>query len=88
MATFLVEAYTPAAAELADVQARIRAAADATTKEGVAVLYIRSILVPGDETCFHVFEGPSQEAVAEVGRRASLAFTRIVEALSASAKEV
>jgi hypothetical protein len=88
MVTFLVEAFTPASAGFSDIEARARAAADAMAKEGIAVAYIHSILVPGDEVCFHVFDGPSQEAVAEVGRRASLAFTRIVEALSASAKEV
>ena len=43
--------------------------------------YVRSIVVPGDETCFHVFEAPSQEAVEEVGRRAELPFDRVTEAL-------
>jgi hypothetical protein len=82
--TFLVEAYAPAASDLADIESRARRAARAMAEEGVSVAYIRSILVPGDETCFHLLEGQSQEAVAEVSRRASLPFTRIVEAISSS----
>ena len=43
--------------------------------------YLRSIYVPEDETCFHLFESPSIEGVEEVGRRAGLVFNRITEAV-------
>lgn len=47
---------------------------------GTPVRYRRSIAIPEDETCFHVFEGRSVEAVEEVSRRAALEYERIVEA--------
>jgi len=77
--TFLVEAYATAA-ELAGTAARVRAAAEEAAGAGLAVRYLRSILVPGDQTSFHLVEGASADAVAELGRRASLPFLRIVEA--------
>ena len=43
--------------------------------------YVRSILIPGDETCFLVFEGLSAQAVGEASRRAALDYDRIVEAV-------
>jgi Protein of unknown function (DUF4242) len=58
-----------------------RAAEDAARSlrdEGLAVWYLRSIVIPDDETCFHVFEAPSLEAVREVARRATVRFERIV----------
>jgi hypothetical protein len=45
------------------------------------VRYVRTTLLPGDETCFHVFEAASEEAVAETCRRAGLGSPRIVPAL-------
>jgi hypothetical protein len=40
--------------------------------------------VPGDETCFVVFEADAAETVEEAGRRARLAFERIVPAIEAT----
>ena len=53
-------------------------AARSLRDDGLAVRYVRSIVIPGDETCFHVFEAPSAEAVREVARRAAIRFERIV----------
>ena len=64
---------------LAAEQARV--AAEQLTREGVPVRYVRSILIPGDETCFLVFEGSSAQAVGEASRRAALGYGRIVEAV-------
>jgi hypothetical protein len=33
---------------------------------------VRTTLLPEDETCFHVFDATSADAVGEVGRRAGL----------------
>jgi hypothetical protein len=80
MTTFLVEAYAPAGLDLTEVEARARAAAAAMADEGVVVDYVRPILVPGDETCFHLIESGSEAGVVELIRRAALSFIRIVEA--------
>jgi hypothetical protein len=80
MTTFLVEAFAPAELDITEVEARARAAAAAMADEGVVVDYVRPILVPGDETCFHLIESRSEAGVIELIRRASLSFIRIAEA--------
>ena len=54
---------------------------------GVDVTYIRSILIPGDETCFHVFEAATAEAVAAVGVRVAVPMIRVVEAVERPQQE-
>jgi hypothetical protein len=77
-ATYLVEGYERRGViVLDDLEARCRAAADGLD----GVRYLRSILVPEDEMCFHLFEGPSEEAVREVGALAGLAPLRVVACL-------
>ena len=67
---------------------RARSSADALTREGTPVRYLRAILVPEDETCFFLYEAGSAEAVREAAQRAALPFERISEAFDdATAKE-
>ncbi len=82
MPEFAVEVYSPrlAAAGFEDRVATVRSCAEAMAAEGTAIRYVRSLLLPGDETCFHVFAAPSVEWVAEVSRRAGIAYERIVDA--------
>jgi hypothetical protein len=82
MASYLVETYLPGGGELPEAAARMRAAAEASSVQGVPVRYLRSIFIPADETCFHLLEAPSAEAVEQVGERAGLAGNRVVEAIS------
>ena len=78
-ATYLLEGYERrGTTALDDLEARCRAAADGID----GVRYVRSILVPEDETCFHVFEGPSEEVVRKVGAEAGLAPLRVVACLA------
>lgn len=58
-----------------------REAAESLAAEGVDIRYVRSIYVPDDETWFHIYEAADQRSVAEAGRRAGGALTRIVEAM-------
>ena len=53
------------------------------------VRYLRSILIPGDETCLHLVEAASVEQVAEAFEQVGLQADRIVEAfgLQASATD-
>ena len=89
MATFLVETYLSReraaeveqmAANLDRVIAEIVAARTGTRQH---LRRVRSYFVPDDETCFHVIEAPSPDAVAEIARRAGLTVDRVVEASSA-----
>lgn len=53
----------------------------AHVSDGTAVRYLRSILIPGDETCLHLVEAACAEHVAKAFERAGLAADRIVEAV-------
>jgi hypothetical protein len=79
-ATYMVETYVAAepptgwriAAEHAHAAARI------ASEEGVTIRHLRSIYVPADEMCHHLFEGSSLEAVQVASERAGIRFERIV----------
>lgn len=83
MPSYLVEIYVPGT-QAHDAHAagrRARVAAQKLSRQGVSVRYVRTTLLPGDETCFHVFEAVSHDAVAEVCRLAGLETPRIVPAV-------
>jgi hypothetical protein len=86
MPTYLVEAYMPHshAQEARAAGRRARAAAEELSREGTPVRYVRTTFLPDDETCFHLFEASSADAVEEVSRRAQLGGARIVLAVEAS----
>jgi hypothetical protein len=67
------------ATELAAAGERARSAAEQLTREGTAVRWVRSVYMPEDETGLLVFEAPTPEAVDRAGRRAALAYERIVD---------
>jgi len=83
MPSYLVETYVPKAlaVDAASAGRRARAAAHELSRAGASVRYVRTTLLPGDETCFHVFVADSEEAVAEACLRAGLGSPRIVPAL-------
>lgn len=82
MEEYLLESYVPrtGADTLRDVAAHARSTAKAMTEEGTPVRYVRSIFLAEDEVCFHVYEAPSAEAASEAGRRAGIAFERVIAA--------
>jgi hypothetical protein len=83
VASFLVETYVPDAqardARLAG--RRMRAAVRKLSREGTSIRYVRTTLLPGDETCFHVLAADSRDAVAAACRLAGLERARIVDAV-------
>lgn len=81
-ATFLVELYLPgqSAAAAADIVGRAREAAAALERRGTHVRLVRSIFVPGDDSLFCVWEGPSAEAVGAASILANLPYERVVPA--------
>ena len=79
MTSFLVEAYTPATTEIADVEARARRAANQLARAGTEVEYVRAIHVPEDELCLHLVDAATVEAADDLVRQAGIAPVRIVE---------
>jgi hypothetical protein len=84
MPSYLVDGYLPRSrsGELAELSARLRAAAEELTAEGTAVRHVRSSFLPADELFLHLIEAESAEAAGEASRRAGIAPERIVEAVS------
>jgi Protein of unknown function (DUF4242) len=80
---FLVESYISRAdpVDVDERAERARVAAEALTREGTPVRYLRSIFVPDDEICFYLYEARSADGVREAASRAALAFERITEAV-------
>jgi hypothetical protein len=61
--------------ELQALSARARSAAERVNSEETPVRFLRSIFVPDDEICFHLFEGTAA-AVAETLSRADITSDR------------
>lgn len=85
MTEFFVELYVPrsGAAGLENDTMKARRAAEQLTREGTPVTYLRSIFVPEDETCFHLYEAISADDVRKAAWRAALSFDRVVEVVAA-----
>jgi Protein of unknown function (DUF4242) len=77
MGGFIVERYWPGVTE-SDVRA-IRAALERAGAP--AVVFLGSILMPGDEVVMCRFEAPSAQQVARVNQQAGLRCDRVIEAL-------
>jgi hypothetical protein len=76
MPEYLVELYSVAQAD---------AAALAGLGDGQSVRYLRSIVIPGDETCLHLVLADCVEQVAKACAQAGLQPDRIVEAIGMQA---
>jgi Protein of unknown function (DUF4242) len=82
MASFLAERYYPepstqeAIAALTESQCAAARAMD--------IRLIKTIYVPGDETCFTLFEAPSRERVMEASERFALGYNRVTLAIAVS----
>lgn len=79
MPTFIVESYGAAGA-VADQRAR----AELIPRLGTGISYIRTTIVPGDQTLLHVFEAASPEALRDAVATAALECDRIVEVVEAA----
>jgi hypothetical protein len=76
---YLVEHYSPGLTVdgLGCRAARLRETAAAMGREGMAVRYLRSTIVPADEALLCVLEAGSEELVREVCVRAGVSFDRL-----------
>jgi hypothetical protein len=83
MPEFVLELYIsradPGAAD--DGAARIQSAAEQLSVEGTSVRYLRTMLLPEEETCFYVCEAASAADMREVARRAGVAADNVAAAL-------
>ena len=84
MRQFVGEQYLPATGGTAARcwAAAADKAAQQLTREGTPVDYVRWIFVPEDETCIHLYQADSIEAVRAAAARASLRLERLAQALS------
>jgi hypothetical protein len=79
--TYLVESYLPGA------ESSVAATVAALVGSRSGTRHRWSLLLPEEEICFHVLEGPSAEVVRETTVRAELPCQRITEALLISAED-
>jgi hypothetical protein len=88
--TYLVERYVPRL-QLSDVE-RIASRLVTVTKEmqteGRTVEWIRSIALPGDETCLCLFSASTSVDVEEANRRADTDYERVVQSLTLERAEI
>ena len=84
MPTYLVERYWPGVTSelLLEALNRGRRVMQDMRVEGTSVRDVTSILIPGEEVVFSVYEGPSAAAVRQLNERANIPVSRIVEAIS------
>jgi hypothetical protein len=66
--------------DLESFAARARSAAEQVNSEKTPIRFLRSIFVPDDETCFHLFEGTAA-AARKVVVLAQLSVKRVAEPL-------
>jgi hypothetical protein len=82
MPSYLVEVYVPRSrAEDAATGAHVRAAAQTLSRERVSIRHVRTTFLPEDETCFHLVEAESADAVDQLCRRLELGTVRILRAV-------
>jgi hypothetical protein len=81
--TYLVENYHPGlgAKELRQIVSHIRDAVAEMNRDGKAIRYLRSTIVPDDESFLCVIEAASEELAREAYTRAGIPFERISPAL-------
>jgi hypothetical protein len=81
---YLVEHYRPdlEAEELGRLATRVRESAAELKRVGKPVQYVRSTIVPHDESVLVVIEAASEELVREVFTRAGVTFERLSAAVT------
>ena len=90
MAKYMVERYLPGIKpdELAAAAARAKATTAEMTAEGTPIRYLRSTFIPGEEKCYCLFEGQTEDAVRQANERAEIPLERITEALHIASEDL
>jgi len=81
--TYLVERYWPGVTSelLLEALDRSRRTIEQMSDEGTFIRNVTSILIPGEEVVFSIYEGPSAAAVVQLNERAGIRVSRIVEVI-------
>ena len=58
------------------------------TAAGTPVTYLRSTFLTGDQTCYCLFEGPSEQAVKQANDTAGLPYERVVHAMHVASEDL
>jgi hypothetical protein len=82
MASFLAERYYPEPSTREAIAALTESQCAAARTMDIRL--IEAIYVPGDETCFTLFEAPSRERVMEASERFALGYNRVMLAIMVS----
>jgi hypothetical protein len=87
--TFLVESYWAEHSEVAvrDRANQVAAIARDLRDDGRVVTLLGTLLIPNDEVCFWRFAGGSFADVEEAGRRAGLAFDRVMPSIDIAVQD-
>jgi hypothetical protein len=87
--TFIAECFWPNVGEqeVDDGAERVRRSAAELTAEGHRVSFAGTILVPGDEVVFYLFDGESADDVQAACMRAGIPLERVVESIRSGAPE-
>lgn len=90
MSTYIAERYLPGITQeqLLDAARRAKLAAAEMTTAGTPVTYLRSTFLPGDQTCYCLFEGPSEQAVRDANNKAEIPYERIIPALHLASEDL
>jgi hypothetical protein len=88
-AAYLVERYVPAsnAESLAESVSRVARICAAVEGAGPPVLYLQSLYLPTEETCFCLFQAPSPDAIRAVNDEGRFALDRITSGVLITASQ-
>ena len=80
---YLVEGYRPGASveTLAGAARQLRAAIEQMSEEGMPLRYVRSTIIPSDESCLFFVEAASESLIRDAYARAGVDFERISTAI-------
>lgn len=90
MPRYLVERYLPGIQpeQLTAAAGSAKRTAAQMAAEGTPVHYLRSTFTPGDEKCYCLFEGPSEDAIKTANDRAQLPYQSISEAMHIASEDL
>ena len=90
MSTYIAERYPPGVTteQLLDAARRAKLATAQMTAAGTPVTYLRSTFLTADQTCYCLFEGPSEQAVKQANDTAGLPYERVVHAMHVASEDL